>query len=520
MMAIRKNGAGRPDGDGAHAARPGDDGGSVRALVRLSGELSTKSRRTRGRFQKRLRANLEDAFSAEGIAARVDAGWSRFYVEVPDEASLAPLGRTFGVSSGSVVVGTCAAELDAVVDTGRRLFADRVRGHTYAVRARRSGTHGFSSADIHRELGAALNEGATVDLGAPEVTVHVEVRDERAFFYHDRFAGPSGLPLGVQGRALVLISGGFDSAVAAWMALRRGVALDYLFCNLGGSAYERMVVEVAKVLADSWSYGTRPRLHVLEFGPVVDAMRAAAKPAYLQVVLKRLMYRAASRVGGEIGAEALVTGESIGQVSSQTLTNLRAIDDASALPVLRPLLGFHKEEIIARAKEIGTYDLSARVREYCSVAPGKPVTAASPQDARAQEEAVGTAEVERAVAGRHTLDLRDLDPRAMVGVGLYVTEIPDDAAVIDTRPVEAYAAWHWPGAAHRDLAGLEASFGELDKTRTYVLVCAEGIRTAYVAEHMQREGFEAYSFLGGAPRLRRLSAGTAAGGTGGEDRER
>lgn len=492
----------------------------MRALVRLSGELSTKSRRTRGRFQKRLRRNLEDAFTAAGVEARIDAGWSRFFVEVPDPASLAPLGRTFGVSSGSVLAGSCPAELDAIVETGRRLFAERVRGRTYAVRARRSGTHPFSSGDIHRDLGAAVNEGATVDLGNPQITVHVEVRDDRAFFYDDRFEGPGGLPLGVQGRALALISGGFDSAVAAWMTLRRGVVLDYLFCNLGGSAYERMVVEVTKELADSWSYGTHPRLHVLDFGPVVDAMRAACKPAYLQVVLKRLMYRAASLVGDEIGAEALVTGESIGQVSSQTLTNLRAIEGAATLPVLRPLVGFHKEEIVARAREIGTFELSARVREYCAVAPGKPVTASSPEAAREQEEAVGALEVERAVAGRHVLDLRDLSPREMVGAGLYVTEIPEDADVIDTRPPEAFEAWHWPGAARRDLDALEASFGELDKTRTYVLVCAEGIRTAYVAEHMQREGFEAYSFLGGAPRLRRLSAGAASGSAGGRERAR
>lgn len=518
MMATTENGGGRAAPGGHGPGRVGDGGESVRALVRLSGELSTKSRRTRGRFQKRLRRNLEDAFASEGIDARIDAGWSRFFVEVPDAGSLGPLARTFGLSSGSVLAGSAPASLDEIVETGRRLFAARVRGRTYAVRARRSGTHPFSSADIHRELGAALNEGATVDLGNPQVTVHVEVRDDRAFFYDDRFDGPGGLPLGVQGRALALISGGFDSAVAAWMALRRGVTLDYLFCNLGGSAYERMVVEVTRVLSDSWSYGTRPRLHVLDFVPVVEAMRDAAKPAYLQVVLKRLMYRAASLVGGEIGSEALVTGESIGQVSSQTLTNLRAIDGAAALPVLRPLLGFHKEEIIARAREIGTYELSARVREYCSVAPGRPVTAASPEAAREQEEAVGTREVERAVADRRVLDLRELSPGEMVGAGLYVTEIPDDAAVIDTRPAEAFEAWHWPGSSRRELDSLEATFGELDKSRTYVLVCAEGIRTAYVAEHMQREGFEAYSFLGGAPGLRRLSAGSVAAG--GEDRDR
>ncbi|MFV1986202.1 MAG: tRNA uracil 4-sulfurtransferase ThiI [Gemmatimonadota bacterium] len=478
------------------------------AMVRFSGELSTKAKRTRSRFQKRLARNLRDAFASEGVDAEVRTEWSRFFVDAADLSFIEPLQRTFGISSCSLLSGDCAADLDVIVERGRELFADRVRGKKYAVRARRSGRHEFSSGDIHHSLGAALNEGATVDLGSPDITVFVEVRDDRAFFYDDSIPGPSGLPLGVQGRALALISGGFDSAVSAWMALRRGITLDYVFCNLGGSAYERMVVEVTKVLSDHWSYGTRPRLHVLEFGAVVDAMRERAKPAYLQVVLKRMMYRAAAQIGDEIGAEALITGESVGQVSSQTLTNLAAIEDASSLPVLRPLLGFNKEEIIARCREIGTHDLSARIREYCEVSPARPVTASSREDATAQELAVGHEELEAAVKGRTVLDLHSLRPEEMVGAALYVTEIPEGATVIDTRPVAAFEAWHLPGSTRRDLDEVEATYSRLDRSGTYVLLCAEGLRTAYVAEVMQRAGYEAYSFLGGVPRLRR-EAGAA-----------
>ncbi|MDE2663929.1 MAG: tRNA 4-thiouridine(8) synthase ThiI [Gemmatimonadota bacterium] len=481
--------------------------GPVRALVRFSGELSTKARRTRSRFQNRLAANLRDAFDAEGVDAALESGWSRFHVESPDADFLDPLLRTFGVSSCSVLAGECEADLDTIVATGTALFAESVRGRSYAVRARRSGSHGFSSSDIQQRLGASLNPGATVDLGNPDITVFVEVRDERVFFHEDRIRGPSGLPLGVQGHALALISGGFDSAVAAWMALRRGIRLDYVFCNLGGSAYERMVVEVTKILADRWSYGTRPRLHVLEFGPVVEAMRARAKPAYLQVVLKRMMYRAAATIGERIGVEAIVTGESVGQVSSQTLRNLRAIENASSLPVLRPLLGFHKEEILDRAREIGTYDLSSRVREYCDLVPQRPVTASSPEAAEAQESAVGFAELDEAVAGAAVHDVRALRPESMVGASLYVADVPDGARVLDTRSRDAFEAWHWPGAIPRDLPQLERDFGELDRDATYVLCCAEGVRTAYLAEVMQRAGYEAYSFLGGAPRMRRVARG-------------
>ena len=485
--------------------------GTVRALVRFSGELSIKARRTRSRFQKQLARNLRDGFAAEGVEARLRLEWSRFYIEGADRGFLGPLRRTFGVSSCSVLAGECEAELDAIVTVGESLFADAVRGRRYAVRARRSGSHGFSSSDIHQRLGAALNPGATVDLDDPDVTVFVEVRDGRAFFYDDSVRGASGLPLGVQGHALALISGGFDSPVAAWMALRRGIRLDYVFCNLGGRAYERMVVEVTKILADRWSYGTRPRLHVLEFGPVVEAMRARAKPAYLQVVLKRMMYRAAAEIAGRTGADALVTGESVGQVSSQTLRNLRAIENASSLPVLRPLLGFHKEEILERAREIGTHDLSARVREYCDLVPHRPVTASTPAAAEAQEAAVGFEELNGAISGATTCDLRELRPESMVGASLYVTAVPESAEIIDTRPAQAFESWHWPGAVRRDLMELERDFADLDRTATYVLCCAEGVRTAYLAEAMQRAGYEAYSFLGGAPRMRRLLRPPASG---------
>ncbi len=481
-----------------------------RALVRLSGELATKSRRTRSRFQNRLVRNLRDALEAHGLDAEVEHAWSRLYVTGPP-AIVGPLERTFGISSFSVLEGECEADLERIVETGQRLFADRVRGRTYAVRARRSGRHPFHSMEVQRELGAALNPGAEVNLDRPEVEVRVEVRDERAYFFSDRKPGAGGLPLGVQGRAVALISGGFDSAVAAWMALRRGIRLDYVFCNLGGAAYARLTVEVAKALADRWSYGTRPRLYEVDFSGPVEEMRRSVKPAYLQVVLKRLMYRAGARIAAQRGADALVTGESVGQVSSQTLPNLRAIEGAAELPVLRPLLGFDKEEILARARAIGTYELSARVREYCQVAPDRPVTAASPADAAAQEARVDPRVLERALEARKVLELSDLRLAELTGHGLFLDEVPPDARVIDVRDARAYGEWHYPGAEHRDADELARSFGELDREVTYVLCCEQGLRTAHLAERMQAAGYEAYSFRGGAPALRRRTARQEAG---------
>lgn len=476
----------------------------MKALLRMSGEIATKSRRTRSRFQRRLVDNLEDALASAGVEARIDPQWSRIFVEGEDERLFGVLPHVFGLSSFSPIEEETEARLAAIVEAGRRRFHERVKGCTFAVRARRSGDHPFGSIDVQRELGTALNPGARVDLDDPEVEVRVEVRDDRAYLFSERVKGAGGLPAGVQGRAVTLLSGGFDSAVAGWMVQRRGTAVDYLFCNLGGAAYRRMVVEVAKVVADRWSFGLRPRLHVVEFGPVVERMRETVSPSYLQVVLKRMMYRAGAFVAAEVGASALVTGEAIGQVSSQTLVNLRAIDEAAGeLPVLRPLVGFDKEEIVARAREIGTFDLSARVREYCALTGESPATAASLERAREETDRVDSGLLERAVEDREVLDLRALSPSEVAGRGLFVTEVEPDHVVLDTRDRADHLRWHPEGAVHRVFEELADDFTDLDRDRTYVLLCDEGTTTARLTERMQGAGYEAYSFRGGVRALRR-----------------
>jgi thiamine biosynthesis protein ThiI len=467
-------------------------------MVRLAAELTIKSRRTRGQFVHRLVANLGDALGSGGHRGTIEPEWGRIFVRADSPAALPALSRVFGVSSLSPVERVVPARLDAIVDAGAALFAPVVAGKRFAVRSRRVGKHDFSSKDVENALGSALGpHAAGVDLTEPEVTVHIEVRHTQAYLFWQRVDGLGGLPLGVEGRAVALLSGGFDSAVAAWLMLKRGIALDYVFCNLGGDAYERAVVQVAKVLADDWSFGARPRLHVVDFGAVVDELRAKATASYWQVVLKRLMYRAASQVGEAVGAQAIVTGEAVGQVSSQTLVNLRAIDPAADLPVFRPLLGFDKVEIIERARRIGTAGLSEQVREYCAIAPGKPVTAASVRRVADEEAKLDATPLSAAVAARRVLDLRALAPTDLVAPYLFTTDVPAGAVVLDCRPAAHYRAWHLRGAERRDEWDLLRGLKDLDRSRTYVLYCTHGIQTAHAAELMQRAGFEAYSFRGG-----------------------
>jgi thiamine biosynthesis protein ThiI len=472
--------------------------GSTRFLVRLAPELTTKSRRTRRRFQGRLVANIKDALAPLGGAHSVDNRWTRILVDAPNPEAPLRVARIFGVSSVSVVDATVEPQLGVIVSTGLELYRDDVaRAGTYAVRARRSGAHAFTSQDIRVQLGAALNPFGRVQLDDPALTVSVEVREREAYLFKTRIEGEGGLPLGEQGTAVCLISGGFDSAAAAWLLLKRGVSLEYVFCNLAGAAYERSVASVAKVLADEWSFGERPRMHALDFGPVVDDLRAKVTPRYWQVVLKRLMYRAAEMVAAEVNGEAIVTGEALGQVSSQTLGNLRAIDEVATLPVFRPLIGYDKNEIIRLAEHVGTSGLSARVHEYCAILPERPVTHARPEAVSDEESRVDRALLADAVCTRKVMDLRALTPADLVEPYVFIDNVPEGARVIDCRPRHQYLAWHWPGATHATPREVAEGVRTLEKDRTYVLYCEIGVQTAPVAELLQRLGYQVYSFRGG-----------------------
>lgn len=479
-------------------------------LVRLTGEISTKAKQTRARFNARLADNIEDALRTEGVPYELERGWSRHVVTTSAPAEAADvIRRVHGVQSLSRVECRPARALNDVVQAGEELFRDRVKGKRFAVRARRVGDKKsipFGSKAIENELGSALLPHARgVDLDDPEVTARVEVRDGRAYFFTDSIRGPGGLPLGTGGRAVALVSGGFDSAVASWLMLKRGVTLDYVFCNLGGATHLLGVLRVLKVLSEKWSYGSRPRLYVIDFQPLVKELQQKTHPRYWQVLLKRLMFRVAQRTAQDVRATGIVTGEAVGQVSSQTLQNLDVISRVVSKPLLRPLLGFDKDDIVAHARRIGTYQLSSAVDEYCAMVPDRPATRASLQAVQREEEKIDVGLVDRALDGRSVFKLHEVDPEAFVDPELEVEEIPWDAQVIDLRSSAAYRTWHYPGAVHMHLSHALDQLEELDRDQTYVVYCEVGLKSAHLAERMKRAGYRAYNFKGGMKNLMRYA---------------
>jgi thiamine biosynthesis protein ThiI len=248
------------------------------------------------------------------------------------------------------------------------------------------------SPDIEREIGRRVQTatGWPVNLSSPDVTIRIEVLSSDAFFFFDKHAGAGGLPVGTSGKAMCLLSGGIDSPVAAWRLIRRGCRAYFVHFHsypiLSNTSQEkaRSLVEILTRAQ------LRSRLFLVPFGGIQQQVVVTVPPPLRVVAYRRLMVRIAEHLARRVGAHALVTGDSLGQVASQTIDNLGVIEGAAKLPILRPLIGFDKEEITAEARRIGTYDVSIIPDEDCCTlfTPRYPATRASHAGVEAAEAAL------------------------------------------------------------------------------------------------------------------------------------
>ena len=340
-------------------------------LLKL-GEMVLKGL-NRHSFEDKLQANIHRRLNGLG-RFRVYTRQSTTYVEPMEDscdmdAAWEAMKKVFGVV-GLSRARACEKDKDAILKACHEYLDDRLRtARTFKVETRRADkTFPMTSIQLSQYVGGELDElypNLQVDVHHPELTVYVEIRDYAAFVHANPDPGAGGLPVGINGRAVSLLSGGIDSPVASYMIAKRGVALDmvhfFSYPYTSPEAKEK-VLELARLLTP-WC--GRLTVHVVPFTAIQEELRRSCPEEMFTLVMRRFMMRIAQRVAKRCGAKALVTGESLGQVASQTMDAMTVTGQVVDIPVLRPVVGMDKEEIVQISRKIGTYDTSILPYEDC-----------------------------------------------------------------------------------------------------------------------------------------------------------
>ena len=374
----------------------------------------------------------------------------------------------------------------------------QLEGKTFCVRVRRKGKHEFRSLDVERYVGGGLNqhiESARVKLTQPDVTIRIDIEHDKMLLVKARHEGLGGYPIGTQEDVLSLISGGFDSGVSSYMLIRRGSRVHYCFFNLGGAAHEIGVKQMAYHIWSRYSTSHKVRFVAINFENVVGEILEKVDNGQMGVVLKRMMVRAASKVAQRFDIQAIVTGEALGQVSSQTLTNLRLIDKAADTLVLRPLITHDKEQIIAMAKTIGTDDIAKSMPEFCGVISKNPTVKAIESRILEEEGHFNFDVLEEAVQQAQYLDIREIAQQTEQEVTSVETtsELGENDVILDIRSPEETeeSPFTLEGVTVKVLPfyKLSSQFGSLDQSKQYLLYCQRGVMSKLQALYLKENGF-------------------------------
>lgn len=476
----------------------------MRYFVKFFPEIAIKSKAVRKQLISTLRKNIRIALKEIDSTVDVLSKWDHLEVisEQNDNITQYRIEKRLreipGIDSFFYAKVYPYTDFESIYQAVKDCYKDIIDGKTFASRTKRTGNVPIKSMDLDRYIGKRILEdfhACKVNLTKPELTVRIELRIDTCYILGQRVWGVSGSPVGSQEKVLSLISGGFDSAVASFKMMKKGCKVDYLFFNLGGYAHEIGVKEVAKYISKTYSTGYKARFISVNFEELIKELLLKVHHRYRGLILKRMMLRVSERLINEYGYYASVTGESIGQVSSQTLVNLNVISNVSTQLILRPLLTMDKNEIINIAKDIGTEDFAKNMPEYCAVVSEKPATAAKLEDVIKEEANIDFLVVEKAIENRFELNIRDFEVDSSLSGQIEITSfVQKDDIIIDIRDDEKreknpeilkhYKYIQIP------FYSLYTKFSGLDQQKNYLLYCDKGTTSKLMAINLKELGHE------------------------------
>jgi len=474
----------------------------MKFVIKLFPEIIVKSRPVRKRFIGQLKKNLRKILMPLSENIQISGTWDFVEVNLIEEDSgleslvLERLKHTSGIDFVLKVKEHSFKGLQDIADIVVKEYADQVKDKTFCVRVKRSGRHPFTSIQAEQKAGGALfhnSESAGVKLKNPEVLVQLEIRDEQLLTVESRTQGLGGFPMGQQESCVSLISGGFDSSVASYLMIKRGIRTHYCFFNLGGIAHEVGVKQVAHYLWEKYGSSHRVLFITIPFEEVVSELLTKVQNSQMGVVLKRMMLRVAEQVAVEFNSPAIVTGECVGQVSSQTLTNLAVIDKATDMLTMRPLITMDKQDIISISRETGTEEFAAVMPEYCGVISDKPTTCAKLEKIEKEEGNFDFDVLTRAFDNRKVENIDQLYQSNQNIDEVEIVNMPNTSdIIIDIRHPHELALKPLFLTKNEILTipffKLQSD-GSLDKQKQYLLYCDKGVMSQLQAEELSSKGF-------------------------------
>lgn len=354
------------------------------------GELTTKHDNINF-FIKTLKNNIESSLS--GIDNKITYDVGRMFIETDkyDEV-VKKLTNTFGIHEINIAYEIDDRSLDNISKVLIELLSDKDFNTFKVVTKRSDKSYPIKSMDVSMSLGGVVlknKKTVKVDVNNPELLINVEIRNNKAYLYFEKVEGIGGYPVGTLGKGMLMLSGGIDSPIAGYLAMKRGIRIEGVYFDSPPHTSidaKNKVLELASILS---SYSGYVKLHVIHFTEIQEAIYRYCPKEYMITIMRRMMYRIAEKLAHKNNCKAIINGESVGQVASQTLTSMAAINEVIKMPVLRPVCCYDKIEIIDLAKKIGTYDVSIRpFQDCCTIfVPEHPVINPEIEKAREYEQA-------------------------------------------------------------------------------------------------------------------------------------
>lgn len=330
------------------------------------GELTLKGKNAKV-FKDVLAKNIRRSF--KGVEYELKVSYSRIYLEIASsnlKLAIDKLKTIYGIHSFATYV-SCENDIDVIKKVALEYTKD-LDYKTFKVDTKRKNKKfAITSTEVSRIVGGCINQNTemNVDVFNPEITIKLEIRNSEALVYFNEYKGLGGLPVGVSGKSLLMLSGGIDSPIAGYLINKRGVKFNAIHFTSPPYTAQESIDKVTDLCDKLRVYNGDFILYLVKFTKVQEALLKMKKDSYFITIMRRIMYRIASRIADDKDYKAIVNGDSIGQVASQTLESMNVVDNVATLPILRPLAIFDKSEVISIAKEIDTYDISIRAFEDC-----------------------------------------------------------------------------------------------------------------------------------------------------------